>query len=423
MASSEETINVCYQEAQATYAKWGVDTEMAIDKALATPISLHCWQTDDVRGFENLQNTVGGGTLATGNYPGRARNGDEARADLTQVLKLLPGTHRLNLHASYAETGGLKVDRDALTVDHFSRWIDWAKSQQVALDFNPTYFSHPKSDSGFTLSSPDASIRKFWIDHGQICRRIAQAFATKFNSPSVINHWIPDGLKDCAADRWSPRKRLIESLDAILQDNSVDRSLCIDAVEGKLFGLGSEDYTVGSNEFYYSYTQSRGIVPCLDMGHFHPTESVADKLSSLMLFHPKILMHTSRPVRWDSDHVVIFNDDLRAVFLELTRGQALDRAIIALDFFDASINRLSAYVIGTRATRQAILYALLDPSKKLQSYEVGGRVAHKLALMEHAKFLPFAAVWNKLCLQAEVHPGIDWLKDVEKYEHAVLSLR
>jgi L-rhamnose isomerase len=325
----------------------------------------------------------------------------------------------LNLHASYAETNG-RVDRDALEFKHFARWSDWSREKRVNLDFNPTYFAHPMADSGFTLSSADASVRGFWIRHGIASRRIAAGIAAAQGSECVNNHWIPDGAKDHPADRWSPRARLIESLDEILEKPIAG---CTDAVESKLFGLGSEDYVVGSFEFYTSYALRKQMLYCLDMGHFHPTESVADKLSSLLLFHDRILLHTSRPMRWDSDHVVLFNDDLRAVFLELVRGDALDRAIVALDFFDASINRIGAYVIGIRSTRKALLYALLDPTAKLKDVEAKGYLARKLALMEEEKTLPFGAVWDELCRRGDVPVGAKWIDQMDSYEARVLSKR
>ena len=421
---SEKQISSAYRLARAAYADYGVDTEAALAKALSIPISLHCWQADDVRGLETPKEGLdSGGIMATGGYPGRARNGDEMRADLDVVLKLLPGRQRLNLHAFYAETGAKVVDRDALKPEHFSRWLAWAKERHVGLDFNPTYFAHLMATSGFTLSSPDKAVRRFWIDHGKACRRIAEHFSKKLGSPCVHNHWIPDGAKDAPADRWAPRARLVESFDTIFADKSVSRKHCVDAVEGKLFGLGSEDYVVGSQEFYSSYAQSRGLVLCLDLGHYHPTESVADKVSALMQFHPRILLHTSRPVRWDSDHVVILDDPVRSLFLEIARGAAWDRVFVALDFFDASINRLAAYVIGARATRQAILLGLLDPSKALGQAEAAGRGHERLALMEQAKALPWGAVWDELCARADVPVRSNWLATVARHERDTLSKR
>lgn len=421
---SPKKISSAYNLAREAYAEHGVDTEQAIQRALEIPISLHCWQADDVRGLETPKEGLdGGGIMATGAYPGRARNGDEMRADLDQAISLLPGAHRLNLHAFYAETGSEVVDRDALEPAHFSRWLGWAKERRVGVDFNPTYFAHPLANSGFTLSNADPAVRKFWIAHGKASRRIAEHFAKKLGGVCVNNHWAPDGAKDSPADRWAPRARLAESLDAILKDDSVDRRRCVDAVEGKLFGLGSEDYVVGSQEFYSSYAQSRNVVLCLDLGHYHPTESVADKVSALMQFHPRILLHTSRPVRWDSDHVVILDDPVRALFLEIARGDAWKRVFVALDFFDASINRIAAYVIGARATRQAILLGLLDPTAALKAAEKAGRGHERLALMEQAKALPWAAVWDELCQREEVPVGAAWLKEVSRYEEKILAER
>lgn len=423
-SKNSRRIEQAYRLAREAYAAFGVDTEAAIKRALAVPISLHCWQADDVRGLETpVAGRDSGGIMATGAHPGRARDGDEMRADLDLVLKLLPGVQRLNLHAFYAETGDRAVDRDALAPEHFARWLDWARGRGIGLDFNPTYFAHPKAASGFTLSSADKAVRTFWINHGRACRRIAQHFARKQGTLSVINHWIPDGTKDQPADRWGPRARLVESLDAILDDRAVSRRLCVDAVEGKLFGLGSEDYVVGSHEFYSSYAQSRKVVPCLDLGHYHPTESVADKVSALLQFHPKLLLHTSRPIRWDSDHVVILNDDVRALFAEIARGGALDRVYVALDFFDASINRIGAYVVGARATRQAILLGLLEPIAMIRAAEAAGRGHERLALLEHAKAMPWGAVWDMLCERDGAPAGETWLADVANYEAEVLSGR
>lgn len=414
-----------YDLAREAYAALGVDADAAIARAAAVPISLHCWQADDVAGLEVREGALdSGGIMATGNYPGRARTAEELRQDLDRVLGLVPGRLRANLHASYAETGGRPVDRDALDASHFGRWIDWAKERQIGLDFNPTFFAHPKAADGFTLSHADEGIRGFWVRHALACRRIAEAMARETGSPCVVNLWIPDGSKDSPADRWAPRRRLKASLDEIYaEDQGVDGRLCVDAVESKLFGLGSEDYVVGSFEFYQAYALSKHLVPCLDMGHFHPTETIADKLSALLQFHERVLLHVSRPVRWDSDHVVILNDDLRAVFLELVRGGALERAFVALDFFDASINRIAAYVIGARATRKAVLYALLDPADRLRDLEAEGRGGQKLALMDEMKTMPFGAVWDRLCDEAAVPAGAAWIGDVERYERDVLAKR
>ena len=421
---TSKQISAAYRLARSAYAELGVDTEAAIRKSLSIPISLHCWQADDVRGLETPREGLdSGGILATGGYPGRARNGDEMRADLDVVLKLLPGRQRVNVHAFYAETGTAIVDRDALEPAHFSRWLDWARRRRIGLDFNPTYFAHPNAASGFTLSHPDKAIRRFWIDHGRACRRIAEHFAKTLGTPCVNNHWVPDGSKDAPADRWSPRRRLAESYDAIFDASRIDPTLCVDAVEGKLFGIGSEEYVVGSQEFYSSYAQRRGLVLTLDLGHYHPTESVADKISALMQVHPRLLLHTSRPVRWDSDHVVILDDPVRAVFLEVARGDAWKRIFVALDFFDASINRLAAYIIGARATRQAILLGMLDPGKSLRAAESAGRGHERLALMELAKSLPWGAVWDELCTRDGTPARAGWLADVARHERAVLARR
>jgi len=424
-APAEKSVLSAYQQARERYAALDVDTDAAIERVAAVPISLHCWQADDVAGFEALEEDVaGGGIMATGNYPGRARNGDELREDFDQVMSLLPGVQRANVHAFYAECGGDRVARDEVAPEHFSRWVDWAKQRRVGLDFNPTYFAHPKADDGFTLSHRDPDIRAFWIRHGIASRRIAEYMGRELSNPCVNNHWIPDGSKDSPADRWSPRHRLVEAFDEVLSDaHGFDDKLCVDAVESKLFGLGSEDYVVGSMEFYTAYALTRKVVQCLDMGHFHPTETIHDKISALMQFQERMLIHTSRPVRWDSDHVVLFNDDVRNVFLEIVRGDALDRVYVALDFFDASINRIAAYVIGTRATRKAILAAHLDPSACLRDLETGGKLGQKLGLMEEQRTMPFGAVWDMLCQSEEVPVGAAWISEVEAYEASVLSKR
>ena len=421
----EKAIEAAYRLAVERYAAVGVDAEAALAAALRVPVSLHCWQADDVGGFEVKEEGVsGGGILATGNYPGRARNGDEVRADLDEVMRLLPGVHRANVHAFYAETGGRRVERDELQPVLFSGWMDWARARGIGLDFTPTYFAHPKAGDGFTLSHPDAGVRAFWVRHGVASRRIAEAMGRKLKSPCVNNHWVPDGAKDSPADRWGPRARLADSYDRIFDAKlGISARHCVDAVESKLFGLGSEDYVVGSMEFYTGYALSRGVVQCLDMGHYHPTEGIADKVSALLQYQKKLLIHTSRPLRWDSDHVVILNDEVRQVFLEIARGGAWDRVYVALDFFDASINRIAAYVIGARATRQAMLAALLDPTARLRELERKGKSAHKLAVMEAAKALPFGAVWDMACLRAGVPTGADWLDEVDRYERAVTGKR
>jgi L-rhamnose isomerase len=407
--------------AQAKYAELGVDVDLAIQEALEIPISVHCWQADDVAGFElHDEPTDLGGVLPTGNYPGKARSGPELRQDYDKLFSLSPGVGRANLHAIYAETDGRAIPRDEQTVDHFSHWIDWAKQRNIGIDFNPTYFSHPLASSGFTLSSADPGVRAFWVRHGIASRKIAAGIEAALGKTCINNHWAPDGAKDHPADRWAPRHRLIESLDEIFAAPIAGGE---DALESKLFGIGSEDYVVGSFELYSQYTLSRKKTLCLDTGHFHPTESVADKLSALLQFHERLLLHVSRPMRWDSDHVVLFNDDVRALFLELARGAALKRVAVSLDFFDGSINRIAAYVIGFRATRKAMLYALLDPRARLAELELQGKLAQKLALMEEMKTMPFGAVWDELCERAGVPAGADWIPEIERYESDILSLR
>ena len=420
-----KAVDKLYASARDAYASSGVNSDKAIAAALKIPLSLHCWQADDVVGFEKKPAGLdGGGIMATGNYPGRARTPDEARADYEQVLQLVPGTLRLNIHAMYAETGGQVVDRDALEPKHFNNWMDWAQRRRIHLDFNPSFFAHPKADGGYTLSHTDPSIRRFWIRHAIASRKIAAAMARRQGGPCFVNHWVPDGCKDFPADRWTHRKLLADSLDqAIVREKSVNKKQCIDFVESKLFGLGSEEYVVGSSEFYSSYALSRGIGLTMDMGHYHPTETIHDKISSFLQFHGQLLLHVSRPIRWDSDHVVIFNDDLRNVFLEIQRGGAWDRVILATDYFDASINRIAAYVVGLRATRKAILYALLDPTAELQRLEAAGDNAGRLALMDEAKTLPFGAVWDALCVKAGMPLDRTWMAQVRKYESDVLAKR
>jgi L-rhamnose isomerase len=422
--NSDRRVKAAFALAESAYEEIGINAGAAIRQALAVPISLHCWQADDVAGLEKKSGVLdGGGIMATGNYPGRARNGDEIRQDLDQAMSLLPGVHRANIHAFYAETGDARVDRDEMEPAHFKAWIDWARQRKIGLDFNPTYFAHPKA-AGLTLSHPDAGIRNFWIRHGICSRRIAESMGRALKSPCVNNHWIPDGMKDSPADRWGPRRRLVDAYDRIFDPKlKISPTHCVDAVESKLFGLASEDYVVGSMEFYTAYALSRGVVQCLDMGHYHPTEGIHDKLSALLQFQKKLLIHTSRPIRWDSDHVVIFNDDVRQVFLEIVRGGALDRVYVALDFFDASINRIAAYVIGARATRLAILAASLDPSARLRDLEAHDRRAEKLAWMEAQKTMPLGAVWDMLCLRAGVPPGAAWLDATANYERTVLAKR
>ncbi len=411
-----------FRLAVTQFEDWGVDVERAMNAALAIPISMHCWQGDDVTGFEGGSQQLGNGLAVTGNYPGRARTPDELRADFELAASLIPGAKRFNLHALYAETDGQRVDRDALEPRHFQRWIDWAKSNQWGLDFNPSFFSHPKAADGFTLSHRDPAIRDFWVAHGIACRRIAAAMGAALGTPCVNNIWIPDGYKDIPADRKAPRERLQAALDNLLSE-ALPSAQITDAVESKLFGIGSESYVVGSHEFYLGYAIKNKIALCLDAGHFHPTESIADKISSVLLWVPHLLLHVSRGVRWDSDHVVIVNDDLLATAQELVRGGTLDRVSIGLDFFDASINRLAAWVIGTRAMRKALLFALLEPYHLLQEAEHEGDYTRRLACIEESKLLPYGMVWDELCRRSDIPIGRAWLDEVRAYETRVLSTR
>jgi len=416
------SIEKAYQAAQTVYQSFGVDTNKAVETLNKTSISIHCWQGDDVGGFESGTGLANGGIMATGNYPGRARTADELRMDLEEALRLIPGRHRVNLHAIYAETGGKRVERNQLQPEHFSAWIDWAKAKGLGLDFNPTFFSHPKAAGGFTLASYDEAIRRFWIEHGIACRRIGEYMGRELKKPCVTNVWIPDGYKDIPADRKGPRQRLKNSLDEIFAEK-LDHNYLLDSVESKLFGIGSESYVVGSHEFYLSYAAQNNILLCLDTGHFHPTEVVSDKISAVMCYLDEILLHVSRGVRWDSDHVVILSDELRAIAQEIVRGDYLQRVHIGLDFFDASINRVAAWVIGTRCTIKALLIALLEPTAKLREFEYDGDFTSRLALLEEIKTLPFGAVWDYYCMKQNVPPRQAWLEEVREYERDVLSKR
>ncbi|GMV88864.1 MAG: L-rhamnose isomerase [Chthonomonas sp.] len=405
--------------AKQRFADWGVDVDQALTVAQRTPVSLHCWQGDDVGGFENPTGTLGGGLQATGNYPGKARTPDELRSDLEQAIRAIPGACRLNLHAIYAETTR-PVPRDELAFEHFAGWVEWCADQGLGFDFNPTCFSHPLAEDGLTLCHPDPVVRAFWVRHCQACRRIGGEAGRRLESPSVVNVWIPDASKDTPVDRKGPRERLLAALDEVFAEPVAH---AVDAVESKLFGIGAESYTVGSHEFYLGYAATRKTVLCLDAGHFHPTESVADKISAVMAFVPGILLHVSRGVRWDSDHVVIADDPTRAIFEEVVRGGYLPRVAIGLDYFDASINRVAAWVIGTRAAKKCLLSALLEPTAKLREAEASGDFTARLALMEEAKNLPFGAVWEEFCSRSGVAPGPAWLDDVRRYERDVLSQR
>ena len=399
----------------------GVDTEAAMAKLATIPISLHCWQGDDVGGFENTGGGLSGGIAVTGNYPGRARTPDELRSDLDEALSLIPGKHRLNLHAFYGEFGGKKVERDEITPEHFSNWIAWAKAKGIGMDFNPTCFSHPKAADGFTLSHADEGIRDFWVEHCVRSREISAVMGKELGSPCVMNVWVPDGYKDTPVDRVSPRRRLAESLDRVFA-KAQNPAHMLDAVECKLFGIGSESYVVGSHEFYMGYAVKNQKLLCLDAGHFHPTETIADKLGSALMFVPEILLHVSRGVRWDSDHVVTLDDALQSISSALVRDDLLSRTHIGLDFFDASINRIAAWTIGTRNTLKSLLIALLEPAA-LKEAEASGDLTTRLALMEELKGMPWGAVWDQYCEQQGVPVGIAWLAETKRYENAVLNKR
>ena len=414
-------VQPAYLLAKERYLQCGVDTEKALQELARTPISLHCWQGDDVGGFEHFAGALGGGLVATGNYPGKARTPEELRADLEKAYSLIPGRHRLNLHACYGEFGGKKVDRDEIAPEHFQNWISWAKKNGLGLDFNPTCFSHPKAADGFTLSHRDKGIRQFWIEHCIRCREIGAAMGKALGKACVTNVWVPDGMKDTPADRTGPRARLAESLDAVFK-TPISPKLNLDSVEPKLFGIGSESYVAGSHEFYLGYALTRKKLLCLDAGHYHPTESIADKISSVLQFMPEILLHISRGVRWDSDHVVILNDDLLAIAREIVANEFLDRVHIGLDYFDASINRVAAWTIGARNMQRALLIALLEPPA-IKAAELGGDYTSRLALQEEARTMPFGAVWDYYCESRGVPAGQSWLAEVKRYEKDVLSKR
>jgi L-rhamnose isomerase len=411
-----------YETARQRYAEIGVDTEAAMARLGKVAVSLHCWQGDDVGGFESAGQATGGGIMATGAYPGKARTPEELRLDLEEVYSLLPGKHRLSLHASYLDTGGKKVDRNEVRPEHFASWVAWAKRQGIGLDFNQTFFAHPKAASNFTLSHYDEGIRRFWIDHAIACRRIGEFMGRELGTPCVTNIWIPDGYKDSPVDRYRSRAILKDSLDTIFE-TKFDKKHLLDAVEPKLFGIGVESCTIGSFEFYLGYALKNDKLICLDTGHFHLTESIADKVSSVLLFMDEILLHVSRPIRWDSDHVVILSDELQELAKELVRGDFLDRVHIGLDFFDASINRIAAWVIGARSMLKALLVALLEPASRLREMEVGGDFTSRLALLEELKTMPFGSVWDEHCRRAGVPVALGWLGEVKRYERDVLEHR
>ncbi|ENH97013.1 L-rhamnose isomerase [Gracilibacillus halophilus YIM-C55.5] len=407
-----------FEQAKKQYEKWGISIEEAFEKLKNVPISIHCWQGDDIAGFETEQQELSGGIDVTGNYPGKATSPEELRNDLEKALSLIPGNHRINLHAIYAETDGQWVDRDKLEPKHFEYWVKWAKKHGLGLDFNPTLFSHPKADDGLTLTHPDQDIRDFWVRHCIQSRKIGEYFGRELGTPALTNIWIPDGYKDIPSDRLTPRKRLKESLDKIFDEN-IAETYNRDSVESKLFGIGSEAYVVGSHEFYMQYAQQNQKLCLLDTGHYHPTEVVSNKLSSMLVFNDLLALHVSRPVRWDSDHVIIFDDELREIGMEIVRNDALDRVLIGLDFFDASINRVAAWAIGTRNMVKSLLYALLLPHNYLKQLQEEGNFTERLALMEEFKTYPFGIIWDYYCEWMGVPVGESWLTDVKDYEKNV----
>lgn len=411
-----------YKIAKQQYEKWGINVDEVLEKLKQVPISIHCWQGDDIGGFEVNQQELSGGIDVTGNYPGKATTPQELRSDLEKALSLIPGKHRVNLHAIYAETDGEVVDRDEIEPKHFENWVNWAKENGLGLDFNPTLFSHPKADDGLTLAHPNKEIRDFWIRHTIASRKIAEYFGKELGTSALTNIWIPDGYKDIPSDRLTPRKRLKDSLDEIFSVE-IDKKYNVDAVESKLFGIGSEAYVVGSHEFYMGYALKNDKLLLLDSGHYHPTEVISNKISSMLLFSDEIALHVSRPVRWDSDHVVILDDELREIGLEIVRNNALDKVRIGLDFFDASINRIAAWAIGTRNMIKALLYAMITPNDYLKQLQEDGNFTERLALMEELKTYPFGAIWDYYCEQMGVPVGEAWLDEVKKYEEEVLSKR
>jgi L-rhamnose isomerase len=415
------SIAKAYSEARERYHELGVDADLAIERLVRIPISLQCWQGDDVRGFLKRDVPLGGGLAVTGAYPGAARNGDELRRDMAEAMRLIPGTQRANLHAIYAESD-TGVPWDELGAEHFSAWIDWVAERGIGLDFNPTCFGHPLAESGSTLSSPDPGTRDFWIRHCKASRRIGDEFGKRLGKGCVVNLWIPDGSKDSPIDRLKPRERLAEALDEIYGE-AWKPSAALDTLESKLFGIGSESYVVGSHEFYWGYAQSRGLSLCFDMGHFHPTESVADKISAASLFFEEFLVHVSRPVRWDSDHIPVFDEPLRELALEIVR-QGLERRVrLGLDYFDASVNRVLAWVVGARSLLKALLYALLEPTARLKELELEGDYGARLALLEEARALPFGAVWDMACERQGVPHGAGWIEEAKRYEARELRRR
>lgn len=419
--TTKETITKAYEAAKARYAAVGVDTDAVLEKLQNVKISMHCWQGDDVKGFLTPNGELTGGIMSTGNYPGAAHTPDELRADLEKAYSLIPGKHKLNLHAIYLDTDET-VDLDEIEPKHYEKWVNWAKEQGIGLDFNPTFFSHPMMKDGFTLSHPDKSVRDFWIEHGKRSRRVAEYFGKELGETCYTNFWVPDGFKDNPIDRLAPRKRLMESLDEIFSEE-IDEKYNVDTVESKLFGLGAEAYTVGSHEFYMGYGLTRHKTILLDAGHFHPTEVISNKISSLALFSDRLMLHVSRPVRWDSDHVVIMDDELQEIAKEIVRNDLLERTAIGLDFFDGTINRIAAWVVGTRNTQKALLKAMLEPTQNLKDLENHFDFTSRLVLTEELKDFPYSDVWNYFCLKNNVPVGLDWFEEVKEYETKILAER
>lgn len=416
-----KTVEERYQDAKARYAEIGVDTEAALKKLQDLKISMHCWQGDDVKGFLNPEGELTGGIMATGNYPGAAHTPEQLRQDVEKAFSLIPGSHKLNLHAIYLDTDE-PVDLNEIEPKHFEKWASWANEQGVGLDFNPTFFSHPMMKDGMTLAHPDKEVRDFWIEHGKRSRKVAEYLGKETGQTCINNFWMPDGMKDNPIDRYTPRKRMMESLDEIFTDE-LNEEYTQEAVESKLFGLGAEAYTVGSHEFYMGYGLTRNKLICLDAGHFHPTEVISNKLSSLALFSKGIMLHVSRPVRWDSDHVVIMDDELQEIGKEIVRNDLLGKTNIGLDFFDATINRIAAWVVGTRNTQKALLKAMLEPTEDLKAIELDFDYTKRMVLTEELKDFPYADVWNYFCTLNNVPVGMDWYEEVKNYERDVLATR
>lgn len=416
-----KSVQARYEEAKARYAAIGVDTDKALNQLQNIKISMHCWQGDDVIGFLNPEGELTGGIMATGNYPGAAHTPTELRQDLEKAYSLIPGKHKLNLHAIYLDTKEV-VDLNEIEPKHFENWVTWAKEQGLGIDFNPTFFSHPMMKDGYTLAHPEKEVRDFWIEHGKRSRKIAEYIGKELGQTCINNFWMPDGMKDNLIDRLTPRRHLMDSLDEIFSEK-LDERYTQEAVESKLFGLGAEAYTVGSHEFYMGYGLTRDKLICLDAGHFHPTEYISNKLSSLALFSKGIMLHVSRPVRWDSDHVVLMDDELQEIGKELVRNNLLDKTNIGLDFFDATINRVAAWVVGTRNTQKALLKAMLEPIDELKNMELAFDFTSRMVFTEELKDFPYGDVWNYFCEKNGVPVGLDWLSEVQQYETDVLSKR